>query len=294
MTSPATSTIRSDALPSLRPFFEQNGSLKVFGQIFQMAVIIDANIIIRDILWLARKRKNAEARTELLEVLFAETILPFAPTFLEEEIKKNLPEVALEHNLSINVLETHWETYKKRITFVDMGGADCSYEDPKDAPYLKLQAELGYLILSKDTDIPRMGGRVAGTAVIARLRTYSRHVAVEYTLKMGGVGSITISYSVLRAAGRFARTLISKAKRLPRWVWVSAIVILVGALLYPPTRKYIINFVQSLSGRSKMLGTSFLETFGTLSVEHGRAKKAAAEALSDISRPISIAIEDKS
>lgn len=66
-----TSQIRSDSLTTLRPLFENNPTCKALGQIFNMALIVDANIIIRDILWLTRKRKNLASRMEFFEVLLA-------------------------------------------------------------------------------------------------------------------------------------------------------------------------------------------------------------------------------
>ncbi|WP_211462886.1 PIN domain-containing protein [Collimonas silvisoli] len=212
-----STTIKSDSLSAIRPLFETNGLLRMLGQIFKMAVVIDANFIIRDILWLARKRKKPESRTELFEVLVAGTITAYAPTFLVQEMSVNLPRLAREHNVSLDELELHWQTYRAHIHFVDAGGVDDAYEDPKDAPYLKLQAKLGILILSKDSDIPRMGGKVADAVLVTRLRTYSRHVAVEYTLKTGIAGSLMISFGTLVVIKKFFMAAVVEAKRLPRW-----------------------------------------------------------------------------
>ncbi len=276
------STIRSDSLPTLRSLFEANGMLKTLGQIFKMAVVIDANFIIRDILWLARKRKNTEFRTELFEVLLAGTIVAYAPTYLEVEMHVNLPRLAREHNVPIDDLDAHWQTYKKLIKFIDAGGADNQYEDPKDAPYLKLQAELGLFILSKDSDITRMGGQVADASLVARLRTYSRHVVVEYTLKAGGAGTLMVSFATLAAIRRLIVSAISQAKKLPKWVWLVPAALAIAALLHPPARQYVFTFIKSFSKKSKAAGTKLLAKLEEIILAHEEAQKAAIASIAGL------------
>ncbi|WP_292931411.1 hypothetical protein [Noviherbaspirillum sp.] len=216
--------------------------------------------------------------------MHARTILAFAPTFLEEEINANLPKVANEHRLSLVDLQAHWITYKALITFIDSGGPDDTYEDPKDAPYLKLQAKLGVLILSRDSDISRMGGRIVETSIVGRLRIYSRHAVVEYALKAGGAGSLTISWALLKAIARVGKVLSSQVRKLPRWFLLCTILLGVAALLHAPTRKRIIAFLASFSSESKRLGETVLNILQTNLVEHERAKKLAAEALEGIQK----------
>lgn len=279
--SPAT-TIKSNSLSTLRPLFETNGILKTLGSIFKMAVVIDANFIIRDILWLTKKRKKPDSCTELFEVLLAGTIVAYAPTYLDEEIRVNLPRLAREHSVPLNDLDTHWQTYKKLIKFIDTGGADNRYEDPKDAPYLKLQAELRIFILSKDSDIVRMGGQVADASLIARLRTYSRHVAVEYTLKVGGTGTLMISLATLAATRKIIMLVISQAKKLPKWVWLIVAVLAIAAVLYPPTQQYVSTLIRSLSGKSKAGGIRLLNKLEEIMAAHEEAKKSAIVSLAGL------------
>jgi predicted nucleic acid-binding protein len=281
MSFPAT-TIKSDSLATLRPLFETNSVLKMLGQIFKIAVIIDANFIIRDILWLARKRKKPDSRTELFEVLLAGTVTAYAPTFLEEEMSVNLPYLARQHNLLLAELEAHWQTYRTFIKFVDTGEADDTYEDPKDAPYLKLQAELGVFILSKDSDIARMGGQVADATLVTRLRTYSRHVAIEYTLKAGGAGTLAVSFGTLALVRRFIVWVIVRAKKLPRWVWFIAIILIIAALLHPPTRQRVSTMIKSLSGKARETGSKLLTHLEKIMVEHEQAKRAAVASLAGV------------
>ncbi|MBA5685929.1 PIN domain-containing protein [Rugamonas apoptosis] len=175
----SASGIRSDVLNDLRPLFETVPMLKMFAGIAQLSLIIDANILMGDLLWMTKKRATAGARTELFELLKAGTIQAFAPTFLIDEMAVNLTREAKRKKISLDALNGVWMEYREFISFVDVGGPDAAFLDPKDAPYIKLQQKIGALIYSRDEHIKMMNGIVVSAAIVASLRIYSRHVVVE-------------------------------------------------------------------------------------------------------------------
>lgn len=279
MATLSAASIRSDHLASLRPLIQQSSFFKSLEGIFQLTVIIDANIILGDLLWLTKKRSKPGARSELKELLDAGTIIAIAPTFLEEEIHLHVQRLAKERAIPIEALRSEWDTYRSLITFIDVGGPDDAFEDPKDAPYLKLQQESGNLIYSRDSDIPRMGGRVAPPALFANLRVYSRQIVVEYALKAGGQGTLVISFAMITAIVRLAKTLTPHAKKLPRYVLWTAFILIVCALLHSPTRQFLKNFLQPLPDKTRKLTSWLVDEFSALLVEHEAARRAAAAAL---------------
>lgn len=279
---------RSDSLSRLRPMFEEGGVFAALGQLFQISLIVDANVVIADLRWLVLKRKNLEATPSLLEVMQAQTVRVFAPSFLEEEIEGHLAVLASEENLPYEELEAHWKIYRTLISFVDVGGPEEGFQDPKDAPYIKLQAKLDTLILSNDPDIQQMGGRVAGVTLVAKLRKYSREAAIEYTLKAGAASSLAISAGLLSAAGKFLQSVMPHIKRIPPWFWMVCLALLIAGFLHPNTRAWIISTIKSLPARYRELGIALLETAGPLLVEHERAKKSAMDALVDAKREVAV------
>ena len=95
--------IPSGNLKSIRSIFEHMPQLeKLTGGAVQFRVIVDANIIIRELLWLVGKRKNPNATTQLQEVVAADTIILHAPVYLEAEVMKYLPVLAEEKGLCQN------------------------------------------------------------------------------------------------------------------------------------------------------------------------------------------------
>lgn len=262
--------------------FDRGGLFRTLGSIFQIVLIVDANIIIRDILWLTTKRKNLAARSEFFELLTAQTVIGIAPTFLLEEMKVNLPELSQKRGIPLLLLEEHWASYMHLLTFFDAGGPDPEYEDPKDAPYLKLQKQSNHLILSKDSDISRMGGRVASATLVSRLCVYSRYAAVEYTLKAGGSGSIILSFGLIKGVIAFCRAIVAHTTKLPRW---AVVVILLGVLcasLHRPTREMFRRLLQNVSLRAQSIGSIILEHLSRLTLEHTDAKSIANGALATI------------
>jgi predicted nucleic acid-binding protein len=289
----SVSSIRSDSLSALRPLVASNAMLQMFDGIFQTTLIVDANIIMGDILWLAFKRKNSAARSEFRELLDAKTVLAIAPTYLEEEMKSNLLRLAAQKKVKLESLEIHWAEYRALITFLDMGGPDDSYDDPKDAPYIKLQRHSGHLIYSRDSDITRMGGQVASAVLIASMRMYSRRVVVEYTLKIGGTGTLYVSLETVAAIGRLLREIVPSARALPRWVWWAALLTIACALLYRPSRQYLFNIVQALPAKSKGLATRAFDQLASFIAEHETAKREADAAVAAVRGEVSIARADK-
>lgn len=228
---------RSDDLPKVTAYLRQITIFKDRVNVFQVDLILDANIVIRDLLWLARKRTKPEARTELMELMDCEVVRAYAPHFLIREINVNIPVLAEEHGVAVKLLRDLWGLYRKRITFVAVGGPakGAGLIDPKDAPYLRLQKKLSYPIASEDPHIAAMGGRVVRIQIFSSLRAYSRSAAIEYQFKMSGVGSTMM----LAAMCQGGLALVRQAGELPKPILWGGLIL--GALLlaHPTSRKRI-------------------------------------------------------
>lgn len=290
MTDSITQTIRSDNLVSLRGLFGGDNAyfsaFSAIAKIFQIDLILDANIIIEEVRWLAVKRKNPDAGTRLLEVLKCETVKAFAPEFLIVEVEKHLPKIAKDDSVSLDLLTEHWEEYRSYITFVTVDVATeeeiALAQDPKDLPYIQLQNKIGAGIYSKDSDIEAMNGRVIGLHVIASLRKYSRNAAVEYQLKCMGLMSMTVTAHVFMGAVELIKALTVKTKTLPSWVlWFGALLVVV-ALIHPTSRAMTENWIKSLPDKIETFGVTLLEAIIPLIEEHNIAKEGAQNALSDV------------
>lgn len=218
------------------------GLTRELGNVNQFEIILDANIIFQDLIWLCKGRSNPLAKTQLLELFHSQTVIAQAPTFLKDEIELHLSEIAEKKQIELSKMQNYWKEYQRYITFHEITVEDWEIEnvqDPKDYSYIKLQLQTGALIYSKDSDIPAMDGKVVKHKVIASLRDYARHSAIEYTYKIAGVVTLKISSVVLSQISSFLQTMFKEIKDLPKWMhWISVFVFIL-LMLHKKSREKI-------------------------------------------------------
>jgi len=284
------SNIKSDLLVHLRPLLESVGIFKDMAQIEQFEIILDANIILRDIIWICKKRKNPLAKTEMQELLHSQTLIPQAPTFLKEEVALKIPEIAKKKSISESHMQEEWERYAQYISFYDITVEEYEKEnkrDPKDLPYIKLQEATGTLIYSKDKDISAMGGQTINCSVIASLREYSRDAAVEYTLKMSGIATIHISEALITMIWELISGVFSEIKKLPKWVQWIGIGIVIFALIHRDSRTKLLLFINlCFANLSGLLG-DIIKELEPMYNEHERVKEKTSKNLEVIQKEFS-------
>jgi predicted nucleic acid-binding protein len=266
-------SIRSDDLPKFTAVLRQIAVFRDHIDVFQVDVILDANVVISDLLWLARKRIDPSARTKLMELMDCEVVRAHAPSFLIREINLNLPLLAAEHAIDLKVLLALWQQYRTRIRFVPVGGPAkrAVHGDPKDAPYLRLQKKLSYPIASRDTDIPRMGGTVVRIQVFSTLRAYSRQTAVEFHLKVSGVMSAMILAGMIEGGVALAKRIPS----LPKPVLWGGAALFGLLLLHPASRKRILEVGADLISGGALALEAIYRVVEPMLAEHYVAQETA-------------------
>ncbi len=272
----------SDELSSLRKLFSEDGLFASFGNLFQINLILDANAILKDIRWLACKAKNPNARTSLIEAIDAKTIIAFAPTFLEEEIQKNIPLIAEEEGIEAHLFFKKWEQIKTKINFIESGGPDSQGHDPKDVPYVKLHNEMGYPILSNDSDISKMGAKAIKVELMVYARDYSREAAVEYKLKAGFLGVFVITSSMISVVSDFIRSLKPSIQKIPPWAWLLVLVSIILLLANEGFKNWLTMKVRGLSEQAKENGIKLIEMLEPIILEHQNRQLKANQNKNDL------------
>lgn len=250
-----------------------------YAVLFQVDIILDANVVIRELMWLSRKRKNPRGRPEVLELLDCETVRGHAPTFLIEEIEAKIPKLSQQHRIPEETMRLHWAHYRERITFVDAGrpSRGRKVSDRKDTPYVRLQKKLEFPIASHDRDIAAMGGKVLRMQVFGSLKVYSRNRAVEYHLKVAGVGSAVAIFGLASFLIRGAKSLASGIAQLPKPVLWLGVALVAIALFHPESRKKIFEVIDRLiGGTAATLELAFTAMQPVLAEHYGAKERAAA------------------
>lgn len=218
-------TVRSEKLKELRVVFNYwRESSAVLGTAAQFRLVVDSNVVIGDLLWLVMERKNPTAKTDLMEVVEAETIDLYAPPRLFDEVDEHLPKIAASKGIDASRLAAEWETYKTRIKLAepddDKVQALKNGVDPDDAEFVALaQTIKASGVISKNVShIEQMGGNLVSVTCITHLRNYSRATAIELHIKMNGVTFAKLSYVAVSAAIAGCKALIDSVAKAPDWV----------------------------------------------------------------------------
>ena len=273
---------KSDELSDLRKLFTTDGPFSVFGSIFEVKLILDANSVLADIRWLVCKARNPDARTSLMESIDAETILAYAPTYLEVEIQKNIPLMASEEGVDEVLFHEKWNIFKQKITFIDSGGPVVGEIDPKDAPYVNLHKETGYPVLSKDAHISKMGAKALGVEITTYAQNFSRNAVVEYKIKAGAIGTINISAALINAASDFLRSLAPALKNVPPWAWLMLLGLFAWAISLKGIRDWLQMHIEALAISSKKLGMNIFKLLEPYYLEHQEYKIKASAAKREV------------
>jgi predicted nucleic acid-binding protein len=274
--------IKSDVLKKYRNISGVGTPLALLVSLFQVNLILDANVVIRELLWATTKRRNPLARSELLEVLEVETVVAWAPTFLESEVEKYLAMVVSRGAKKEDVLD-HWRKLRALITFVDVGGVpdeDAGHRDPKDVPYILLQKKIQAAIVTADADIAPMGGQVVPIQVMASLRTYSRAAAVQVSLQVGAYSIGNLSLHVVAQIAKSTSSAIGKvAAKLPNEVWLALLAAFCAAFVIPASRNWLHSRLGMLARQAGIGGRELAHLLDTFSQELRQHKAIADTAL---------------
>jgi predicted nucleic acid-binding protein len=243
---------RSETLPSIRQFLELREDLKKFvGPIVTYPVVVDANVLIGELLFLSRQGAIAQELPELFECLVAQTMVAFVTSHVVAEVERNMPRVAKKRRIADTIWTAHWVAYKALLRVEDPDPiAVAKYatgRDPTDAPTLALAEIVAVCgILSKDKDIQAMGGKVIPIRFKLEVRDYSRQAAVFVSLQIGGCYIAIGAVEALAYAVKALKRALEAFGALPDWVKVVAVLAAAAAFLHPVSRKAIIDALKAL------------------------------------------------
>ena len=253
----------------------------------QLSFVVDTNIIIGEILWLVQKRKNPEAKTQLQEIIDAETVVLSAPHVLISEIEEHLPKIAEKKGLCPIKLFDQWIEYRKSIKFINVPKEKLFKprleDDEKDIPFVVLKEMIGADgILSKDSDISRMDDDAVNIQCIATLQTYSRSSAIQLNIRVNGTMIAGVSIGALLIAFEGIKALISAVTNAPKAVQYTILGAVTIAAIHPTSRNKIIQYLKdtyNVSAKHLPLLLEFIAENAEVVMEHNDKANIALEKL---------------
>lgn len=244
--------VRSDKLKELRAVVRSwKQSSAVIGGAAQFQLVVDANIILGDLIWLVSKRSNISAKTQLMETIEAETVDIYAPPIFFDEVEEKIPLLATERGLDISLMYEHWAIYKTKIKLAspdpDKVQVLRAGKDPDDAEYIALEQTIGaFGVISKNHDIRQMGGNQISVTCITHLRNYSRATSIELNVKVNGMLFANISIATIRGLFEGGRALINGIGKAPDGVKLALLVGVAFVALHPGARASVLSSLKTV------------------------------------------------
>lgn len=229
----------------------------------QFRLVIDTNVVIEELLYLVKSRKNLSSRTSLQEVIDSGAVVVLAPFKLQDEITKHIPRLAEERRISEESLQQAWMEYQRRINFVDVGPISveeaASAIDPDDLAFVYLYRKVNAdAVVSRDWHIRAMGAPSVKLEMMIHIRDYAREKAPEVTLR---AGTFIVTTPLVAGAHALLKLLIRAAKGFAKLPLGVQLTLLGGALVmsaHPRSRKALLTFAAERTAKLREPARSLL------------------------------------
>lgn len=231
--------IRSDSLLHLRGAAEALLALSpMFRPLLQIRLVLDANIVQEELRWRLRRRVLPGARTALHEAIAAGVVVPFAPEFLETEIREHAAEIADQTDTSVADVFREWQKFRKLLhLYTPALDRRTAAVDPDDLPYVHTCLELGAsAVYSRDPHLRQMGVPVVWVQIDTALRDYARAAAIRVTVAISANFAAGVGVATAMAAYEMLKAALQALRRLPLVVQLAIALATVVAILHPRSR----------------------------------------------------------
>lgn len=265
---------------NLRQIYELCGKhpkvAELLGILPQFRLVLDTNVVIGELRFVTKSRRDPFARSALKEVLDTSIVVPIAPTKMYEEVNRHLPRLAESWGVSEEQLREAWIELKAKIEFRESRedrSPGSTVIDPDDLPFVRLYWTSGAdAVLTSDKDISLMGARAARPEAMRQLRDYARSKSPEVTLRIGGtllvalpIGSVVLLFKIIGAALR-------GISNLPREIQLLLIGGALFAVIHRGSRRTIAAACSSLASNLELPAEILLDAFCELFMRLGEAQ----------------------
>lgn len=239
--------VRSDSLPYMSALCERSPVLQqVLDKTLQIRLVLDANIVQRELRWRVGSRQKQEAKTALHEAIEAGVIVALAPTALVEEINDHVADIANYANVSEDRVREEWANFRQYIHFYEPESTEVAGDciDADDVPYKQTCIELGaHAVYTKDRHFRSMDVPLLMLDLDGVFRKYARANSVKLAFTLGSAFSVTISVSVVKELFSLS---VKGIRRIPTPLKIAFGAAIAAALIHPKSRAKIIQLGKSL------------------------------------------------
>lgn len=240
----------SEALDAVMEALSRLHQIEVnFEGLFRVHAIVDTNVVYADIRYMLRHKPGDRRRPAIFELLAKRTIIGFFPIEKLKEVEEKCYEMAERYGVDPRESFNLWDQYKKVLRLIPTGAIaldridvqTLAVRDPTDLAFLQARHAVGAsVILTNDPDIVASGAPVISSflPVFLDLRHYSRQQGLLAAVKLG-TGAVV--FAPIGAVIAAIQALTELTRRIPREVIYAAGGVIALAVLFPPTRKLLID-----------------------------------------------------
>ena len=260
---------------------ELNESL---GRFLQIHAIVDSSIIYGDILALTRAKAGDRKRPAVLELLAKRTVIGYFPEEKLIEMQEKCATLSSRYGVPLETVTELWKKYQKHLNVVPtlnlererIDSQNLAARDPTDVPFVQARHIVGAsVVLSNDRDLHASGAPVMPwSRVLVDLRHHSRKQGLKAAIFLGTSTAVVVP--VVAVVG-CVRMIYNAAKHIPRSAWIVAAVGLGIALLFPQSRKFLIDTGKAALNGLKNLGRTVGPFLGQALDVAAKADTAAKE-----------------
>lgn len=258
--------------------------MREMGLPVQFRVVVDANVVFAELLWLTGRRKKPKARTILQELIAAGTILLIAPSWLDQEVHEHAEENAAAAGVSTREYLLAWKAYSASIRFLrTKDNTRIPEVDRDDVAYVSVyQDTKAHAVYSGDHHIARMGARTIDQDVIIALRNYSRDAAWQYAIQYGGMAAVVASAQLLIASLQMLAGMARLVRSSPTWVRLSLLAAGIALIAHPTSRAWLVRKARRIGSTLHTAGREAARTALQLGAEAAFRTQQANDALSKV------------
>ena len=274
--------IPSDMLQPIREIAASIPWMREVGLPVQFRVVVDANVVFDELIWLVGRRRNPKARTALQELAAAGTLLLIAPIWLDDEVREHADESATRAGVSVAKYLLAWEAYREFIRFVrPRGNERIRGIDPDDVAYVSAYQDVAaHAVYSNDHHIAQIGARTVNKEVIITLRDYSRAASWQYALQYGGMTAVVLSWQMLTASLQMLTGIARLVRSSPTWLKLTLLGGAIALIAHPTSRRWLAKKAGRVGSILQMAGSKAGRTALQLGAEAAIKTQQANEALS--------------
>lgn len=238
----------------------------IFGDLFQLHVILDTSIILEDLICLIKTNGQEHRRPAVYELVVKKTFVAYFPLEKLGEVEEKCRVISERYRLSLDLLMSYWSKYRQHLKLVTTDDLELKHSDtstlaardPSDVPFLQARHIVGAsLIISKDRDILESGApAMPWSKVLIDLRHYSRKRGLQAAIFLG---TGTVFLVPIAAIIHLIRALYRMCAKAPPEALILLAIGITLVFLIPKSRAFFVKASKTLWNNIEALGPVFAD-----------------------------------